>query len=91
VYHKPPVFAPYKRLILVHPVVSPETTQSRDHVFISRLSSLRKRQSVCRAMSVCGLDFTRPASYKQRWMAYSKQRFAFDKWISCRLVPFMPL
>jgi len=24
-------------------------------------------------------------------MAYSKQRFAFDKWISCRLVPFMPL
>jgi hypothetical protein len=28
---------------------------------------------------------------EERWMAYSKQRFAFDKWISCRLVPFMPL
>jgi hypothetical protein len=32
------------------------------HVFSSRLSSFRKRQSVCSAMSLCGLDLISPAS-----------------------------
>jgi hypothetical protein len=34
----------------------------RDHVFISHLSSLRKRQSACSAISVCGLDLVIPVS-----------------------------
>ena len=32
------------------------------HTFSSRLSSLRKRQSVCSAMSFCGSDLIKPAS-----------------------------
>jgi len=32
------------------------------HVFCSRLGSLRKRQSVCSAISVCGLDRIKPTS-----------------------------
>src|SRR5690242_12662399 len=47
------VFAPYKRLILAHRVVTRKRCSPRDHVFISRLSSLRKRQSVWLAISVC--------------------------------------
>src|SRR4051794_29624475 len=45
------------------PCGEPQKRRSpRDHVFISRLSSLRKRQSVCPAMSFCGSDLINPAS-----------------------------
>ena len=33
--------------------------------FSSRLSSLRKRQSVCSAMTVCGMDLVKPASFSR--------------------------
>src|SRR5215831_11210147 len=35
------------------------------YAFSSRLSSLRKRQSVCSAISLCGLDLIKPASYSR--------------------------
>ena len=50
-----------------HPLPEPSrgVRGPRDHVFISRLTSLRKRKSVCSAMSFCGLDLTKPASCRR--------------------------
>ena len=54
--------------------------------WVTQTEAMIDGESTATAAKRCGVDYKTAFRWRQRWSGFSKQRFAFDKWNTCRLM-----